>query len=842
MSSSKKALLSKLKKDIETKRRAQVSSAPTISSDVQVGVQTQPQVYSPPPTTTSHDRHIELLRNLHVLLQETPLRQDRLQDAIRVYLSYYPEDQIFHNLLSLENVSLQSFVQTTLENPSVNIIQELKKRLEDIRSNENKNEFQIFMSSLRSLGVDTTMTTLVNIDPVVFESLEFEPSYNDALVPSLLRMLLDLPVSTPTELKKEVQLFMYQNRFKYILEYLQNPEISVKEKNEMTHTSIEDSFENIRSKHLYFQIMHLIETKKTAFQKSLQSILFRFIPDKQMIPPLRSYLEIILDVVINNPSDKALEKYFTSKSRLEDFKRSMYPLLQSEKTYSSLIRRRCIEEYDQSYIFKNASRVNHQMYVEAIQNHLQNPLISLEVGLYDRIHKKAQEKLNLILSMLKNDTINRTQLNTLIQQYIDTQPFKDRKNLEKLLHSSIDKVKDILQNYQVEEYVQILRNLSLLQERPDRLVSEPTKINYFEMEEDNREMIERTRPYISDFDHLVISPVENYDISMYILRSDGQSEKFFLPNHLFFQDLIDPSKKKTQIGDIFVLNNKPMKIANVSIYNDYIIQNEQVFTRGVYFILQQSRLESIGNPLGYFAQFCQMPVLNHQSQFMQKIREKNRNMILSGMTRAEIGAHSSILSNDIEMSIYSASTSLGEYADAMSILIPLLYTSTSTMSSYSNYFKHILRTNQLRTTFIGEILKMNMDTIIELFLPEVQHANEGGDILRGMYIQDIAIEKRRVLLDAYTTQFPMRRIPYLPMSPAFRSFRTDKIIVDEKIIEHVSIPEEYSRFFQEATVQSEMILQPEPIVDIITEEEVHRDMRDPLEFFIETAFEELYNL
>jgi hypothetical protein len=39
-----------------------------------------------------------------------------------------------------------------------------------------------------------------------------------------------------------------------------------------------------------------------------------------------------------------------------------------------------------------------------------------------------------------------------------------------------------------------------------------------------------------------------------------------------------------------------------------------------------------------------------------------------------------------------------------------------------------------------------------------------------------------------------------------------------------------------------MILQPEPIVDIITEEEVHRDMRDPLEFFIETAFEELYNL
>lgn len=842
MSSSKKALLSKLKKDIEAKRRAQVPSVPTTSSEVQVGVPTQPRVYSPPPTTASHDRHVEFLRNLQVILQETPLRQDRLQDAIRVYLSYYPEDQIFHNLLNLESVSLQSFVQTTLENPSVNVIQELKKRLEDIRSNENKNEFQTFVASLRSLGESTTMSTLVNLHPDIFESLNFEPSYNDALVPSLLRMVLDLPVSTPSELKKQVQLFMYQNRFEYLLEYLQNPEITVKDKDEMTHTSIEDSFENIRSKHLYFQIMHLIETKKTTFQKSLQSILFRFIPDKQMIPPLRSYLEIILDVVINNPSDKALEKYFTSKSRLEDFKRSMYPLLQSQKTYSSLIRRRCIEEYDQSYIFKNVSRVNHQMYVEAIQDHLKNPLISLEVRLYDRLHKKAQEKLNIILFMLNNDTINRTQLNTLIQQYIETQPFKDRKNLEKLLHSPINKVKDILQNYQVEEYVNILRNLSLSQERPDKLVSEPTKINYFEMEEDNREMIERTRPYIPEFDHVALFPLESYDISMYILRSDGNSENFFLPNHLFFQELINPSIKKYQKNDIFVLNNKHMKIANVSVYNDYNIQTEDIYNKGIKFIEQQGRLESIMNPLGYFAQFCQMPVLNHQSQFMQKFREKNRNMLVSGMTKAEIGTDSSTLANEIETSLYTSSTNLGEYADAMSMIVPLLYTSTSTMSLYSKYFKHILRTNQLRTNLIGEILRMNMDTIIELFLPEVQYATEGGDILRGMYIQDVAIEKRRVLLDAYTTQFPMRRLPYLPMSPAFRSFRTDKIVMGDNMFEQVSIPEDYRRFFQEPTIQNNVILLPEPVADVITQDDVGHDLTDPLEFFIETAFEELYNL
>lgn len=852
--SSKKSLLSKLKKNIEARRNAaDAQEANTTSNDLELNVRVINQ--NAPASTEApsrQDRYLEFIGQLQVLLRQTPVRRSAIQDCVRLFLSFFPEEQIFHHLLSLDDARLQEFVEKSLQDPMTNILEFLKKYLNEVHSSQKQDHFDVLLAKLREIPDDSkSFANLLALDAFIFEPLEFEPVYNNFMAPSLVDMILELPISSPSQVKHHVELFLYRHRFDYVLEYLQNPNISIPDKNKFTRESIEESFENVRSKHLFIQLMNLIDERKngqvtTPFQKPLQSILYRFIEEKQMIPSLRNYLEIILDVVIHNPSDKALEKYFPSKAKLEAFKNKMYPLLQSEKNYSFLIRARCIEEFDQSYVYKHAKEVGYEMYVQSIEKHFSTPISSIEMDLYDRLHKNTQVKLEQILTMLNTTgEVDRAQLNVLLPQFIATQPYRSRIQLEKLMTLPTSQVRHILQNYQVQEYVDVLKNISTFHKKQDVLLSEPSKINYIEFTNDSQEIVERTRPYLPYFDHVAISPLKEEDLSMYILRPDGSSTTYFLPNERFYQHLVDAKIPKAQKDSVFVMNGIPMKLANVSIYQDYAVQDEDVFAKGQQYMQQQRQLESMSSPVSFFVQFCQMPVLNHQSQFMENFREKNRVMIASALSQNDIDPRTT-MAQEIELSIYNHTSNLGRYSDLLSILLTLLSTCTSTLSTFSQHVKTLLRTNRLKLSEIGMLLDMGMDTVITLLFPEITHAKEGSTILKSMFLQDIALTKRRIILDAYASTFPMRRIPYLPVNPAMRQFRTDLIVLETEMTSYV-IPDEFENFFQTPDVIAqgrtvEGVVSTPNVDDVIFEEHEENAPNDPLAYFIETAFEELYNL
>lgn len=849
--SSKKALLSKLKKDIQTRRRRQEQESdlePTLTSVASISVGQSPSLDIPQPTS-SQQRHREFLQNLQALLHQPSIRPQLVIETIRIYLTQFPEDNIFHHLLEFDNITLRDFIDNCLTNSSINVIQCLKQFLQEKQSISIQNKAEMFFSELRKIKQDeddaSIIQSLFELNPYIFETLAFEPKYHKRMIRSLIDIILQLPITTsPSEMRKHVQAFIYNHRFDYVLRYLEDVDVSIEDKNALTLESIQQLFENVRSKHLFFQITELIDNKTTNFQKLLQSILFKYIPDKNQLQILRNYLEAILDVIINNIPNSSLEKYFPSKSRREAFIRTIIPRLQSKDSYEKIIRNICIEEFDQPYLFKNAHRINYIMYTETIHKHIENTFTSIELLLYDRLHRNSQEKLDQVLMLLENPEISRPQLNMSIQKYISTQPYKYHKELEKLVKIPLDKVKDVLKNHQADEYIQILKNISIFRERPDVLIKEPSRISVDEMNLDQREIIERTRPYLHDFNHVAIRPVDGMDeIDMYIQDTDGSSNKFFIPNQLFYQHLADPTISKSQKGNVFTLNRKRMTLANVSVYHEYSIQNEDTFLKSIEFMEQQQRLESVMTPLAYFAQFCEIPVLNHQSDFIKQWREKNRAMLESAMLQFEI-PNSKTLATEMETSIYKSSTNIGQYADGLSTIVPLIYSPTSRLSSFSKYFKVLLKTNRLVANKLGELLNMNHDSILQILFPEIQYVTQGSDILQGMFQQEIAVTKRRILLDAYSTQFPMRRIPYLPLSPALRSFRTDKIIVNEEIVQSsFTIPESFEMFFQDPI----SVVDEVENVEVVTEEiqddlPTEPNVNDPLVFFIETAFEELYNL
>lgn len=843
--SSKKALLSKLKKNVESKRRATesllTSSSPVLDDRLNVHSTTSSVEQQDIRISTIQQRHHEFVLNLEILVNEMPFPRPQIIDQVRVHISFYPDDHLFHHLLELDDTMLKEFVLKSVY--SGNISQFLKDFMHSIYETQKGNAYEWFQTQLKSLpDNEKTFAKLLSIDPYIFASLEFQPTYQTHLVPPLIQTILSLSISTPAEIRKTVDQFMYNHRFDYIMTFLQNPEISEQDKNEFTRQTMEDLYENIRSKQMYFQIMELIDEKQSNFHKPLQSILYKNVPDKKMIPPLKHYFDLILDVVINNPSDKSLEKYFPSKARFEDFKKNMYPLLQTERGYTYLIRSRCTDTFDQPFLFKNANRIRFDSYIDSIKKHLQNPMISIGLDLYDKLHKNQNDKLAQIFVLLNQPTTQRTQLDIVLQQYISTQPYKNQQDLRKLLKMSVPKIKDVLQNYQVQEYVDILKNISLEDPRPDILITQPSKINYIEMTNDTQEIIERTRPFIPNFDHIAIAPIDN--VSMYILRPDGNSTTYYIPNATFFEDLVKSSIPKSQNGNVFTLNGRKMTIANVSVYQEYIVQNESMFAAGQKFIQAQQRLESVTTPITFFTQFCAMPVLNHQSQFMKQFRQKNRAMLSSSISKNGVDVRSNQIAQEVEQSIFESSSNLREYSDRLSIITPLIYTSTSSLSTYASHFRKLLHTNGFKWSHIGEVLAMNMDVIIEAFFPEALFDESG--ILRPMFEQDIAMAKRRILLDAYTSQFPMRRIPYLPVNPSLRSFRTDKIFINQETLSRYTVSTELTDYFvvEPSQIQPSALTELERRVDIEAVEETTtpRNYVDPLEFFIETAFEELYNL
>lgn len=796
--SSKKSLLSKLKKDMS-------KSKAKISADVS-------------DTVSVTERRNSFLKEIKIMMEENKTLQD-IRDRVRIHISFYIEDKDFSKLLDLEQKDFERFLENYDE--AVNVMTQLQVFYSDVSAKTQKSEIEILKDQLRSIEFPVDKNVLYAMNPFVFESLSFTPSYNVVLFPALIHELLsDESLTTPVLMRKNVHKFMFEHRFDYVIRYLENDSYNDNEKQFIVSDTIRTEYENIRSIQLYLHIMNIIDENITPFQTKLLSVLLRFLPEKEYVLSTKNFLEIILEIVINKPSDKQLEKYFGNKKKLDHFKEKYLPLLQTREEYTRLIQNRCRQEFEQPYVFKHADRVKWQTYLEILKKHIStSSLSSVEVDIYNSLNKHESEILDKIIILLQDDEkVFKSQIQILLAQYISLQPSKKQKDLEKLKHiSSFQKLKELLIEIRENGYIDILNTLSSTM--PKKNVAK------IPLEKDDQEMLYKSRFDIPNFDHIVIEPID--DVSMYISKKEMSSNKFFVPNDLFYQHMVYHNIVKSQKGNVFTMDKKKMKVAYATLTNEYIYQDEKLYNQGLIFVKTQKAMDSTTNPLSFYSYFTSCPILNHQSSLMTILRQKTSSR-LSTMFIKQFPSHVDT-GSIVEDSIYKYSETLDEYATCTSILISIVE------SEHAKTSKQMFLNRSINISEIGQLLKEPMDVIFQVLYPEIFAVNDEKS-LRMFFDHHRHGTKRTIILDTYFTQHPMRRIPYIPVG-RYLGGDIDKI---EFVKEIPMIPEDLSeKYLQEPTEEEESVL---PIVTKELEEEIIEEELDPLADFIDTAFDELDNL
>lgn len=790
MATTKKSMLSKLKKQLE-KSKAQRTSL--------VETRVRP---------SDHDA-LWLMNSIHVMLEEGKSRQ-AINDHIKIFITEYPTFNIFHLLLSFKDDVLSDFI-ISHTNPSLDdslIIQDLKELYKKISQTYSSTFIQTLKNSLPS---PLTFHSLYELNADIFEPLLFTETYNEYLLPRLMDYLFeDMSVTSESSLRKKVEYFIYRHRYDYVVSYLEREDTI--DKQEFAISTIRNETEDIRSKHLFLQITNLITEKVSSFQKPLNSILYRYLPEKKDIPKTKKYFEIILDVIIHKIPEKSLEKYFSTKASVEHFKTKILPYLSTN--YEDVIRQRCVEEFDQSYIFKNAYRVHYTDYLQIIKHHLTNPIYSVDYMLYNHLKKNGQTKLDEIMDYLDRDKpVMKRELDILLERYIVTQPLNDQPILRKMKTMTISQIRHMIWNVQSKIFVETIQDIHILPEDPQERIL-PKKVDYIKLDQHESEVLQRTRPHIPNFHHVAIHPVGNDNIDIYIEKKDGDSDKYYLPNDLFYKHLVDGNIQKGQNKTVFSLHQKKMTVANVTVTNEYIIQDEDLYYQLEAFINHQKTISSITHPIGYFDYFKKSPMLslNNIQTF--------RNRICHMLSRHTFMT----LANKMESSIFDVSGTMGEYTKSISILLTLC------SSEYTNTFRELVKRNRFQMQTFGELINGNNQDMYRVCYAE----SSSNDILIKKFEQDVLLQERSLMLDGYSTQYPTRRIPYLPLS--VRYFDLSKIILNEDYDIPQNLSERYLQEGDEYQVEESMPLEIE--VGRIEESVVN----DPLSGFLDMAYEELGRL
>jgi hypothetical protein len=800
--SSKKTLLSKLKKDL-AKSKAKVSI--DVSGTVSVT-----------------DRRNSFLKEIKIMRSENKTLQD-IQDRIRVHISFYNDDKDFSKFLDLDEKHIDIFLETY--DDKTNVMTQIDVFYRNIFSKTQKSEVDMLKDRLRSITFPTDKIVLYSLEPFVFDAVQFTPDYNIILFPGLVYHLLhNMNLTTLVEMRKEVCKYMFDHRFDYVIQFLENDAYPDKEKQFMVTETLQSGYENLRGIQLYLQVMNLIDEKITPFQKPLQSLLLRFLPDKEYYLSVKNFLDIILEIVINKPSDKQLAKYFPNKKKLDYFRSHFLPELQTEKGYSRVIRNRIRQEFDQPFVFKNADRVRWQTYLEIIRKHQAHATSSMEVDIYDALRQSDTSLLDQLILFLSDENINKSQIHIMLTKYISLQPVKKQKHLEKLKNlTSFSKLKTILIEIKENGYLEIIESLSntMIQKTP--ITKTPELINL-----EKTQSLYKYRFDIHNFDHITIEPIDN--VSIYILEQEKSSDRFFIPNDLFYTHLADNKIVKTQIGQVFTMNKLKMKVVYVSITNDYTYQDEQSYANGLVFVNTQKGLDTAANPLSFYNHFVSCPILNHQSSLMMTTRQKNISRLSAVFLKDLPSVNPEETPRNIEDSIYQFSESLDEYTTSISILITLI------QSSFAKTTRDLLTHRSINITKIGQLLKEPMETIFMVLYPEIFAVNDEKS-LRIFFKTTQNELKKRIILDIYFTQNPMRRIPYMPVS-RYVGGDLDKLEITKSIPETPNDLTE--KYLQESTgIEMVSILSSQTMV---MENEVIVDTLDPLANFIDDAFDELDNL
>jgi hypothetical protein len=209
------------------------------------------------------------------------------------------------------------------------------------------------------------------------------------------------------------------------------------------------------------------------------------------------------------------------------------------------------------------------------------------------------------------------------------------------------------------------------------------------------------------------------------------------------------------------------------------------------------------------------------------------------------------VAKQVEESIHTYARTLGDYSNALSSIVSLLHSTTTNVSSYSNFFKESLCKTKLNTEDIGRLFSSDadIDVVMRVLLPEVFYTDSemSSTSLKKMFMEERRWCHRRIMLDAYLIQFPMRRLPYIPIvTESYDKSVIRVMTIPDNYISEV-LPEDLRELYflndmtQEADVDkaTQDMLQETTLEDVDTSLEEVETVHDALHSFLDVAMKEL---
>lgn len=805
--SSKKNLLAKLKKDIAKTKK----TTPTTEESIRESNETHPELFGKVFLT----ENIEDLRNI-----------------IQTHVNFYPKDSIFLSLLDLPfSDIMQVFTKLkSMESFHPSVIKDIIKEYKPSTINEQDEDMELFntLKNTNTFSIDM----LIHLDEKVFDALLGVPFISQKYEAPYCKRLVDyLLENPPTNLKKQVDVFIYNNRYYEISELLQDPSVSSNEKQDFVVEYIKNQYENIKAKQFYIQLIEIVENKVSPFKQKLDGLLYRYIADKKFIPEVRKTLTIALDIMIHkNTTDKYLSKFFLTKAGLEKYKTSILPLLTNEKRYLKSIVR---NEFQHSFLFENSEKIDWKTFLSILQNS-GTSLETIESKLIKSIDHNRDFFVEKIQRLLESPETNLKNIRPVIHQFIQTfsKP-NERKTLSRLLTSSKQQLVNFFNHLSLTNYIELCQDIQEFsprnkQKEDPSFITKNTPMNLKTFEMDYRIFLEQHRLEIQDFESILIQFIGGKKEQFQNYTDRVLDDTYVFPNKTFFKDCVEMTYQ--QENNILSIHNIQVKVYYYLVSKTKILQTDEMHESHLQFVKNQVSLKIASSPLEFFKSFIKIPILNHSSNFMKTLRTTQIKRFQE---------HDLTFADEIEESIYKHSFNLQTYVQSIARILLVIDPLHSSFFSQSKYFKIILKDGFINIDNIGEFLQLPLEKSFSILFPEY---------FKNPDIQDIILQKAQlkieeifqfIVLRAFVMENPMARIPIIPTSTEVfdKKLYTVQFITEKQPIYD---SDETRPYLNETPKPYQYTEEINIVNDITISNKVF--VSDPLESFLDVAMEAIDSL
>jgi hypothetical protein len=805
--SSKKNLLAKLKKDIAKTKK----TTPTTEESIRESNETHPELFGKVFLT----ENIEDLRNI-----------------IQTHVNFYPKDSIFLSLLDLPfSDIMQVFTKLkSMESFHPSVIKDIIKEYKPSTINEQDEDMELFntLKNTNTFSIDM----LIHLDEKVFDALLGVPFISQKYEAPYCKRLVDyLLENPPTNLKKQVDVFIYNNRYYEISELLQDPSVSSNEKQDFVVEYIKNQYENIKAKQFYIQLIEIVENKVSPFKQKLDGLLYRYIADKKFIPEVRKTLTIALDIMIHkNTTDKYLSKFFLTKAGLEKYKTNILPLFTNEKRYLKSIVR---NEFQHSFLFENSEKIDWKTFLSILQNS-GTSLETIESKLIKSIDHNRDFFVEKIQRLLESPETNLKNIRPVIHQFIQTfsKP-NERKTLSRLLTSSKQQLVNFFNHLSLTNYIELCQDIQEFsppnkQKEDPSFITKNTPMNLKTFEMDYRIFLEQHRLEIQDFESILIQFIGGKKEQFQNYTDRVLDDTYVFPNKTFFKDCVEMTYQ--QENNILSIHNIQVKVYYYLVSKTKILQTDKMHESHLQFVKNQVSLKIASSPLEFFKSFIKIPILNHSSNFMKTLRTTQIKRFQE---------HDLTFADEIEESIYKHSFNLQTYVQSIARILLVIDPLHSSFFSQSKYFKIILKDGFINIDNIGEFLQLPLEKSFSILFPEY---------FKNPDIQDIILQKAQlkieeifqfIVLRAFVMENPMARIPIIPTSTEVfdKKLYTVQFITEKQPIYE---SDETRPYLNETPKPYQYTEEINIVNDITISNKVF--VSDPLESFLDVAMEAIDSL